>query len=358
MSLQSKEVRTRVSEVLKKWRPYQKPNHTKAVIQILNSFLPFIGIWVLMYLLWDISKWAVIGLGLLNAFFLVRIFIIQHDCGHRTFVRSGFWRNVIGYSCSIFSSIPYHYWAKSHHFHHQHNGMLEVRDIGDIHTLTVDEYKSKSRWQRFKYRIYRMPFVLFVLGPIYYLMIHNRLPLIKFPEFRKINWTLYLYNGVLIGIIALLCWLLDWQKIIAVHGITLGFFAIIAVWFFYVQHQHEHGYKHWKVNWDFLSAAIQGSSYYKLPRLVNWFTGNIDIHHVHHLNPAIPNYHLTACIQATPWINQFTTEITFWESLKLITHKLWDESSERMISFREFYKKEKAGLLKGKMQKREEELVA
>lgn len=167
--------------------PISKPNHTKAVIQILNSFLPFIGIWILMYLLWDISKWAVVGLGLLNAFFLVRIFIIQHDCGHRTFVRSGFWRNVIGYSCSLFSSIPYHYWAKSHHFHHQHNGMLEVRDIGDIHTLTVDEFKQKNRWQRFLYRIYRTPVVLFVLGPIYYVMIHNRLPLINFPEFKRSN---------------------------------------------------------------------------------------------------------------------------------------------------------------------------
>ena len=355
MTLQSKEVRAKVSDVLKKWRPYQKPNHKKAVVQILNSFLPFIGIWILMYLLWDISKWAVVGLGLLNAFFLVRIFIIQHDCGHRTFVRSGFWRNVIGYSCSLFSSIPYHYWAKSHHFHHQHNGMLEVRDIGDIHTLTVDEFKQKNRWQRFLYRIYRTPLVLFVLGPIYYVMIHNRLPLINFPEFKKIKWSLYIYNGVLIGIIALLCWLLDWQKIIAVHGITLGFFAIIAVWFFSVQHQHEHGYKHWKVNWDFLSAAITGSSYYKLPRLMNWFTGNIAIHHVHHLNPAIPNYHLAACVEATPWINQYTTEITFWESLKLMSHKLWDESTERMISFKEFYRREKkSGQLQSSTRNKEE----
>ena len=142
MNLEIKDFKANVNLALKTLREYQKTDTKKAIIQILNSFLPFFAIWILMYNLWDVSKLAVFGLGILNALFLVRIFIIQHDCGHQTFVKSKGWRNTIGYACSLVSSIPYHYWAKSHHFHHNHNGMLEVRDIGDIDTLTVEEIQE------------------------------------------------------------------------------------------------------------------------------------------------------------------------------------------------------------------------
>ena len=345
MELERKEFKEKITQALKTIKQYQTPSYTKATIQLLNSFGPFVALWILMYNLWDNYKWITIALGLLNALFLVRIFIIQHDCGHNSFVKSRHMRNIVGYICSIFSAIPYFYWAKSHHFHHNHNGMLEVRDIGDLDTLTVKEYAALGKFKRFLYRVYRSPLVMFGIIPIYYVVLHNRLALIKLPEFKKMKWSLTLNNVALIGGVVLLCIFLDWKKVLFVHLITLCLFAVVAIWFFYIQHQHEYGYKHWRKKWEFMYAAVKGSSYYKLPAIFNWFTGNIAIHHIHHLNPAIPNYNLKKSVDAVPWLNNYTTEITFWQSLKLATHKLWDENSERMITFKEYYSLEKKGLI-------------
>ena len=345
MDIEKEEFISKVKLALKTLRTYQTPDHKKAIIQILNSFLPFLGIWVLIYFLWDYSIALSLILAVLNAFFLVRIFIIQHDCGHQTFVSSDRWRKVIGYACSLVSSVPYFYWAKSHHFHHMNNGMLEVRDIGDIDTLTVEEYSRLSRFKKIMYRIYRSPIVMFFFGPLYYIFIHNRLPLVNLKEFKKLNWTLYVNNLIYAGIIVGLCFVLDWKKFLMVHFVILSLFAIIAIWFFYIQHQHENGYKEWKNRWEFMYAAIKGSTYYKLPAIMNWFTGNIAIHHIHHLNPAIPNYHLKDCVKSIPWFNKYTTELGFWESLKLASHKLWDENQKRMITFREYRQMVKSGLV-------------
>lgn len=346
MKPEVQEFSEKVKLALKTIKKYQKPDTKKAIIQILNSFGPFFLVWVVIYNVWDYSIFAAILLCLLNALFLVRIFIIQHDCGHQSFVESTGWRKTIGYFSSLVSSVPYFYWAKSHHFHHMNNGMLEVRDIGDINTLTVNEYAKLSKWQRFKYRIYRSPLVMFFVGPLYYIFIHNRLPLVDLEEFKKAKPSLWLNNIIYAVLLVALCFILDWKKFLALHTIILSAFAIIAIWFFYIQHQHEEGYKHWKNKWEFMYAAIKGSSYYKLPAIMNWFTGNIAIHHIHHLNPAIPNYNLQKCVKEIPWFHKYTTEITFWQSLKLATHKLWDESTERMITFREYYQMEKLGLVK------------
>lgn len=335
-NIEKTEFTKRIKVALKVVKQYQRPNHLKATIQILNSFGPFIGVWILMYFLWDYSVLLTFGLALVNAFFLVRIFIIQHDCGHKSFVRSSKARKVIGYLCSLFSSIPFFYWAKSHHFHHSNNGMLEVRDIGDITTLTVEEYKSLSKMAKFKYRLYRSTFVMFFLGPIYYVFIHNRLPLIKEKEFKKAEPGLWIHNIVYAGLIVGLCFLLDWKKFLIIHTMILAVFSVIAIWFFYIQHQHEHAYKEWRNKWEYLYAAIKGSSYYKLPSIFNWLTGNIAIHHIHHLNPTIPNYNLKKSMKAIEWINQYTSEINFFESLKTASHKLWDEAQGRMITFGEY----------------------
>ncbi len=321
---------------IRNFKKYTETSNTKAIVQIVNSFLPFVGLWILMYLSLDISYWLTFGLGIINAFFLVRIFIIQHDCGHNSFVANSKFRHTVGYICSLFSAIPYHYWAKSHHVHHANNGNLELRDIGDITTLTVKEYFSLSNWKKFKYRLYRSFPVMFVLGPIYYIAIHNRMNLIKMEIFKNEKWRLYINNVILLGIfVGLAIWLGVW-KFILTHFTILFIFAIIAVWFFYVQHQHEESYKQWKKNWDYITAAIKGSTYYKVPRLFNWLTGNIGIHHIHHLNPAIPNYNLKKALRENQWINQLTTTIGFIDSLKLASNKLWDETSQRMITFREY----------------------
>ncbi|KYG79973.1 portal protein [Roseivirga seohaensis] len=326
-------------------RKYAEEHKTKATIQIINSFLPFIGIWILMYFSLDISYWLTFGLGIINAFFLVRIFIIQHDCGHQSFVKNRTAQKIIGYACSYFSTIPFNYWAKSHSVHHKLNGQLEMRDIGDVTTYTVAEFKEFSKGKRLGYRIYRSPIVMFLLGPIYYVFIHNRLAKIKLPAFKSAKKGVIVNNILLLTAFTILGFTLGWVKFLLVHLTILVMFSIIAIWFFYVQHQHEHGYKQWKKNWDYVTSALKGSTYYKIPRVFNWLTGNIGIHHVHHLNPLIPNYNLKKCIKENPWLNQFPTIIGFRDSLKLASNKLWDETQQRMISFREFYEMEKRDLI-------------
>lgn len=331
--------------LLKTLNKYTKTDTTKAIIQIINSFGPFIAIWILMYISLDYSYWITLGLGIINAFFLVRIFIIQHDCGHRTFFTNSVARAIVGYVCSIFSTIPFHYWAKSHHLHHSHNGQLELRDIGDIDTLTVNEFKALDKWGRFKYRIYRSFLVMFILGPIYYVVIHNRLPMIKMDVFKNEKWRLWLNNILLTSLFITLGYFLGFGKFFLTHFTIVVIFSVIAIWFFYVQHQHEEAYKQWKDKWDYLTAALRGSTYYKVPGLFNWLTGNIGIHHIHHLNPAIPNYNLKKALAENQWVNQYVTILTFWQSLKLASNKLWDESQQRMITFAEYYNREKLGLV-------------
>jgi len=328
-------------DLLKNINKFTKTDKSKAAIQIINSFLPFIAIWVLMYYSLDYSYWLTFLLGIVNSFFLVRIFIIQHDCGHRSFLSNNKARAIVGYACSLFSTIPFHYWSKSHHLHHSHNGQLELRDIGDIDTLTVTEYRALNSWGRFKYRIYRSFLVMFIIGPIYYVLIHNRLNMIKMEVFKNEKWRLRLNNLVLITVFLLLGWWLGWAKFLITHLTIIVLFSVIAIWFFYVQHQHEEAYKQWQNKWDYLTAAVRGSTYYKIPKVFNWLTGNIGIHHIHHLNPAIPNYNLQEALKENQWINQYVTILTFFESLKLASNKLWDESQDRMITFKEYYKLEK-----------------
>ncbi|MFK7806295.1 MAG: fatty acid desaturase [Saprospiraceae bacterium] len=339
--------REEIRKVLQNWPKivarYQQPNTKKAVIQILNSFLPFIAIWAVMYWSLSISYWLTLGLAMLNAFFLVRIFIIQHDCGHQSFLKSKSWNNRIGFICSFISLIPYQYWAKSHNFHHAHNGELEVRDIGDVDLLTVEEYRALPPGKRRKYRWYRTPIVMFLLGPLYYLFIHNRFPFIKLKGWARARKSLRISNVLLVLFYVGMCWLLGWQNFLLVQIPIVVLFAVIAIWFFYVQHQHEDAYKQWKENWEYLLSAIQGSTYYKLPRVFQWLTGNIGIHHIHHLSALIPNYNLEKCNRENPILEKYVTVLTFKDSLQCIWSKLWDEESQKMISFSEFNRREREG---------------
>lgn len=328
-----------MKEALKNWvqivRKYQKPSTSKALIQLANTFLPFIGIWVLMYFSLDYSYWLTWGLGVLNAFFLVRIFIIQHDCGHQSFIKSRTWNNILGFVCSIFSLIPYKFWARSHSQHHSHNGQLENRDMGDITLLTVNEYLALSPFKRFTYRVYRSPISLFLVGPLYYVLIHNRLPLLNFKRWDKYKISLIWNNLATVAFYILFSWLLGWKEFLMVQIPIITLFSTIAIWFFYVQHQHESAYKQWIENWDYLTAAIKGSTYYKLPKVFTWLTGNIGFHHIHHLSSLIPNYNLERCNTENPAFEQYTTILTFRDSLECALNKLWDEESQRMIRFSE-----------------------
>ncbi len=337
-----------IVESLKHWKEivkkYQEPDNKKAAIQLLTSFLPYLGLWVLMYFSMDWSIFITIGLGIINAFFLVRIFIIQHDCGHQSFMKSKKLNNIVGYVCSVFSGLPYKYWARVHNFHHAHSGVLETLEIGDIPTLTVNEFRKLTRWGRIKYKTWRNPFVTFVIAPAYYIGLSNKLPIFQFKNLKKEIWSQFKNNVLIIGVYVLLAYLLGWKQFLFVQLFLVFVFGIIAFWFFYIQHQHEHSYKQWQDNWNYLVSAIRGSSYYKLPKMFQWMTGNIGIHHIHHLSSLIPNYNLEKCMRENTILNKYVTVVTFWESLKMMSHKLWDEEKQRMISFREYYQMEKMRL--------------
>jgi omega-6 fatty acid desaturase (delta-12 desaturase) len=339
------QIEKEIKEKLKNWKEmiskYQIPDHRKATIQMLNTFLPYIGLWALMYFSLNWSIWLTIPIGLVNVFFLVRIFIIQHDCGHQSFLRSSRWNNLIGVICSVFSTIPYKYWAKVHNHHHGHTGILEERDIGDINFITVEEYRKRGKWGRFRYRFFRHPLCLFIFAPFVYFTISNRFPNFNLKGWYKIRRTQVLNNVLIVGLYTGLALLLGWKKFLFIQLTLVFLFFIVAFWFFYVQHQHEDGYMRWRKNWDFLIASIRGSTYYKLPRLFQWLTGNIGIHHIHHLSARIPNYHLEKCLKENPVLTKYANVVTFWGSIKLAANKLWDEETKRMITFTEYYRMEK-----------------
>lgn len=340
-SYTDQEIKQALADWPVRFKQYAQSDNSKAIWQIITSFGPFIAIWVLMYhsLEWSYAiTWV---LALLNAFFTVRIFIIQHDCGHRSYFKDQRWNKIVGWFCSLFTFIPFQYWAQVHDFHHGHSGQLEVRDIGDINTLTVKEFEEATPGKKFAYRLFRMPIITFVVGPVIYLLRNNRFTLVKLQGWQNNRKWLQLNNIFLFAAYGLGCWLLGWKTFLMIQLPIVFLFAIIAVWFFFVQHQHEHSYKQWRDNWDYLLSAIRGSSYYKLPKWLHFLTGNIGYHHIHHLNSRIPSYNLARCAKENPDLQRYVTSVTFFESLKFMFHKLWDEQTERMITFREYYQSRK-----------------
>ncbi len=328
-----------IKKNLRHWRQiikkYQHPNTRKAVIQLINTFLPFIGIWILMYFSLDWHYGITLVLAVVNALFLVRIFIIQHDCGHHSFLKSHKWNNLVGLTSSIFSSIPFESWAYVHNVHHGHNGQLEHRGLGDIGYLTSEEYTKLPGWRKLWYRFYRNPVMTFLIIPFLYLTIDNRFPF-HLNGKKKISWAQLQNNVIIVAVYIGLALLIGWKQFLMIHVPIVFVFIVIAFWFFYVQHQHEENYKQWKGNWDFLMASICGSTYYKLPGLFQWFSGSIGFHHIHHLSSRIPNYNLGRCASDNPILNKYVTVVNFQESLKYLSHRLWDEKNQRMITLKQF----------------------
>jgi len=338
-----------IKDKLKNWKEiiseYQVPSSKKAILQIITSFVPYLALWILMYFSMDWSIWITLALGLVNAFFLVRIFIIQHDCGHQSFFGSKRLNNVMGTVCSVFSSLPYKYWAKVHNHHHGHTGQLEERDIGDIKFLTVKEYMSRNWFGKLRYRIFRNPIITFIISPLVYFTISNRMTLsFKDKPWKRVKRRQVVNNLLIVSVYGTLALLLGWQRFLFIQLFTIFIFSVIAFWFFYVQHQHEDGYQRWKKDWSFVVSAIRGSSYYKLPRMWQWLTGNIGLHHIHHLSSLIPNYNLEKCMKENPILSKYVTSITFLESLMTMKNKLWSEELDKMISWREYRQLKKMSL--------------
>jgi omega-6 fatty acid desaturase (delta-12 desaturase) len=344
MTLVNKEA---LLEEVKDWhsmiKKYQVPDTKKAIIQLINSYGIFIAIWVLQFFMFETSIWWVIGLAMLNGFLLGRIFIIQHDCGHRSFLHSKTANDIIGMVSSFFTFIPYKYWAANHNFHHSHNGQIEHSDVGDIECLTVEQYKVLPLMSKIKYRIYRNPLYLFTIGGFFYVAVYNRFAFLKEGVFAKVKDTvkwanvfyalLYLSLGAVIG----------FKAFLVVQMINLFFFGTYALWFFYIQHQYETVYKSTKDNWNYVVSALKGSTYYDLPSILHWLTGNIGYHHIHHLSPAIPNYNLKACNAEYPVFEKYTNKVGFWEGFSSVFANLYDEEAGKMISFGEYRRRKNDG---------------
>ena len=313
--------------------PYQKPDLLCALRQLLVTVLLLIVSAAALF--WGLAQgfWPALVSALPASFFLVRLFIIQHDCGHGSFLRSTRANDLLGHLLGMVTTLPYAAWRRDHAIHHASCGNLARRGIGDVTTLTVSEYRTRSRWQRLVYRLYRHPLVLFGLGPLY-LLVRYRLPLTS-PSRDGRGWISILATdaaGALLGIG--LAFLVGPTAFIAGWGAVLLLASAIAVWFFYVQHQFEDTYWQPAGEWDFVAAALEGSSFYDLPRPLDWLTGSIGFHHIHHLASKVPNYRLRTCFEENPAL-QRARRVTLWGSFKMARLALWDEATQRLVSFRQ-----------------------
>jgi omega-6 fatty acid desaturase (delta-12 desaturase) len=310
---------------------YQKASAGRAVWQLVNTLVPYLGLWYLMYLWLDVSYWLVAPLAVLAGGLMVRAFIIFHDCGHGSFFKSKRANAIVGCITGVLTWTPYYQWRWEHAIHHSSSGDLDRRGTGDIWTLTVEEYLQASRWKKFSYRLARNPFVLLVLAPLVLFLFLNRVPNSRAPlrERLSVHWT----NLAIVVIGGALSWVFGFQEYLIIQLTVIMVAGSAGVWLFYVQHQFEGVYWERNEDWDYAAAALQGSSFYKLPRVLQWFSGNIGFHHIHHLSPRIPNYHLEKCHRSEA-LFQTVKPVTLVGSLKSLTFRLWDEQRNRLVGYR------------------------
>jgi acyl-lipid omega-6 desaturase (Delta-12 desaturase) len=311
---------------------YNKPDNAKSWWQLINSLGSYIILWVLMIQTIRISYWLTLFLSVFAAGFMVRIFIIFHDCGHGSFFKSRRLNAIIGIITGLVVFTPYHMWHHEHLIHHQTVGNLEKRGTGDVKTLTVNEYLRLPTWQRFSYRLYRNPILLFGVAPVFLFALVQRLPKKNMSGKQKLY--VHLSNLALVTIIVVLILAIGWRNYVLIQLPVLYIAAGHGVWLFYMQHQFRHVLWTDTKNWDFKTTALKGSSFLKLPLILNWFTGNIGYHHIHHLCPLIPNYKLKRCYTENPMFQEIKP-ITFLLAFESLFLRLWDEKRQLLIRYKE-----------------------
>lgn len=312
--------------------PFRRPSTVRSVWQLVSTALLLAGAWTLMYFSLGVGYWLTLLLAVPAAFFLVRLFIVQHDCGHGSFFRSPRVADIVGSALGVLTLTPYHYWKKAHAMHHATSGNLEHRGFGDIDTLTVDEYRALSRWGRFKYRMYRHPVILFGIGAVLHFFVRHRLPTIVPRTWTRARWSIFWTDVGLAAFVVGMGLLVGFRQFLLVHVPLMTLSCSMGVWLFYVQHQFEPTYWEHDEQWAYNDAALVGSSYYRLPRLLQWATGNIGLHHVHHLSARIPNYRLQEALESIPELRRVTT-LTLRESLRCVRLALWDERERKLVRF-------------------------
>lgn len=324
-------------EVLRaSWRAvvarYQKPELRRSLWQIANSVIPYLLLWGLMVWSLSVSYWLTLAISVLAAGFLVRVFIIFHDCGHNSFFESQRANTIVGIITGLLTFTAYHYWTRDHAIHHATAGDLDRRGVGDVETLTVKEYLALSPLRRFAYRLMRNPLLMFGIGSSLVFLVVHRIPRPRAGKKGRASvlWT----NLALLGILLVLALTIGLKAVLLVQLPITFLGTAVGVWMFYVQHQFEGVYWVRHDEWDYLTSAMRGASYYKLPRLLQWFSGNIGFHHLHHLSPKIPNYYLERCQRENP-IFADVRPLTLLSSLRSLRLRLYDEERGRIIGFRE-----------------------
>ncbi|MBT2130217.1 fatty acid desaturase [Aliiroseovarius lamellibrachiae] len=312
---------------------YREPDALRSSFELGVTFIPFIALWVLAWLSLSVSYWLTFGISVLNAAFLLRLFTIQHDCGHGSFFKHRAVSDWVGRVIGVLTLTPYDVWRRTHSIHHSSAGNLGKRGIGDIHTMTVAEYEALTPFHRLMYRLYRNPVVLFGFGPSYLFLLQNRLPVGLMNSARYWISAMGTNLSIFIGI-AVIWYFGGLSAVFLIFLPSTLLAATGGMWLFYVQHQFENTTWNEDENWQLHDAALHGSSHYVLPPVLQWFSANIGIHHVHHLYSRIPFYRLTEVLKDHSVLAQIN-RMTIRESFACARLHLWDEKSKQLLSFRQ-----------------------
>jgi len=318
-------------------KPFIRPSSSKATWQIINTIVPYFGFIFLMYYLLSqgVHFLLVLPISIIPGLLLVRIFIFFHDCTHSSFLKSKNMMNIWGHIFGVLVFTPYNKWKHEHITHHRTVGNMDKRGVGDVWTMTVQEYRDSTFMKRLGYKLYRNPFILFVVGPFYMFVVQQRLP---FGSKTKGDWFSVIFTNIMLaGIITFVSLTVGFKYYAMIQFPIIFIASSLGVWMFFVQHQYDEVYWEHSENWDILDAAMLGSSIYKLPYILEWATGYIGYHNLHHVNARIPNYRLKKAFRSHPYF-QTGKMITLWKSLRLSMLMLYEEQSKRLISLREYRK--------------------
>ncbi len=315
---------------LKLLAKYQNPKRIRSIWQLINTMVPYAFLWYVMYYSLSVSYWLTLLIAVLAGGLLVRVFIIFHDCGHGSFFKSTKVNHFWGFITGVLTFTPFDTWRHEHARHHAAAGNLDKRGFGDVWTMTVKEYLKAPRLKRFCYRFVRNPFCLLFIIPSFLFLIIHRIP--KPSHGPRGSWETHLTNLAILEMAIFLSLLIGWKEYLLIQLPVVIVAGTAGVWLFYVQHQFEGVYWERHGQWDYVTEALKGSSFYKLPKVLDWFTGSIGFHHIHHLCPRIPNYYLAKCYRENK-IFQKIKPITILSSLKSLTFRLWDEQNQRLVGF-------------------------
>jgi len=310
--------------------PYARPHLGLSTLDVLTSVVPYFGLCFGMYVLLDVSYWLSLVVAIPAAGFLLRTYILFHDCTHGSFLPSKRANTWLGRTLGLIVFSPFASWKHNHQVHHATSGDLDRRGVGDIPTLTVAEYQARDWKGRLAYRLFRNPLVMFGVGPLYALALYPRfVPKNARPRVRN---SVLATNVALVVVIGAVCWLIGWENYVLIQLPTAWLAATAGVFLFYVQHQFEDTYWRDGEEWSYAEAALRGSSYLKLNKVLQFFTGNIGLHHVHHLSARVPNYYLQRAHDSNP-IFQDVPVLSLWDGIKATRLKLWDEEQGRLVGF-------------------------